>query len=166
MSRRRVVITGLGVVCPVGNSVKEAWANIQAGQSGITRITRFDASPFASQIAGEVKNFDVSTVLSAKEARRVDIFIHYGEDNSQVNGTVEVDGTEWHNWAVEWTPEHIITYLDGREWYRVTDPKVLPPGEMHLCLQLDWFPEDDTKDVKDSSMDVDWIKQYPYPADK
>ncbi|MEO8003860.1 MAG: beta-ketoacyl-ACP synthase II [Betaproteobacteria bacterium] len=78
MSRRRVVITGLGIVCPVGNNVKEAWANIQAGKSGITRITRFDATPFASQIAGEVKNFDVSTVLSPKEARRVDIFIHYG----------------------------------------------------------------------------------------
>lgn len=78
MSRRRVVVTGLGIVCPVGNNVKEAWANIQAGKSGITRITRFDASPFASQIAGEVKNFDVSTVLSPKEARRVDIFIHYG----------------------------------------------------------------------------------------
>ena len=78
MSRRRVVVTGLGVVCPVGNSVKEAWSNIQAGKSGITRITRFDAAPFASQIAGEVKNFDVSKVLSAKEARRVDVFIHYG----------------------------------------------------------------------------------------
>ncbi len=78
MSKRRVVVTGLGIVCPVGNSVKEAWSNIQAGMSGITRITRFDASPFASQIAGEVKKFDVSTVLSAKEARRVDIFIHYG----------------------------------------------------------------------------------------
>jgi 3-oxoacyl-[acyl-carrier-protein] synthase II len=78
LSRRRVVVTGLGIVSPVGNSVKEAWANIQAGKSGITRITRFDASPFASQIAGEVKNFDVSTVLSAKEARRVDAFIHYG----------------------------------------------------------------------------------------
>lgn len=78
MSRRRVVVTGLGIVCPVGNNVKEAWANIQASKSGITRITRFDASPFASQIAGEVKNFDVSTVLSPKEARRVDIFIHYG----------------------------------------------------------------------------------------
>jgi 3-oxoacyl-[acyl-carrier-protein] synthase II len=68
----------LGIVCPVGNSVNEAWANIRAGKSGITRITRFDATPFASQIAGEVKNFDVSTVLSAKEARRVDVFIHYG----------------------------------------------------------------------------------------
>ena len=78
MSRRRVVVTGLGIVCPVGNSVMEAWTNIRAGKSGITRITRFDASPFASQIAGEVKNFDVSTVLSAKEARRVDVFIHYG----------------------------------------------------------------------------------------
>ncbi len=78
MSRRRVVVTGLGIVCPVGNSVKEAWSNIQAGKSGITRITRFDASAFASQIAGEVKNFDVSKVLSAKEARRVDVFIHYG----------------------------------------------------------------------------------------
>lgn len=78
MSRRRVVVTGLGIVCPVGNSVKEAWASIRAGHSGITRITRFDASPFASQIAGEVKNFDVSTVMSPKEARRVDVFIHYG----------------------------------------------------------------------------------------
>ena len=78
MSRRRVVVTGLGVVCPVGNSVKEAWTNIRAGKSGITRITRFDASPFASQIAGEVKNFDVGQVLSPKEARRVDVFIHYG----------------------------------------------------------------------------------------
>ena len=78
MSRRRVVVTGLGIVCPVGNSVKEAWANIQAGKSGITRITRFDASPFASQIAGEVKNFDVGQVLTPKEARRVDVFIHYG----------------------------------------------------------------------------------------
>jgi 3-oxoacyl-[acyl-carrier-protein] synthase II len=78
LSRRRVVVTGLGTVCPVGNSVREAWANIQAGKSGITRITRFDASPFASQIAGELKNFDVGQVLKPKEARRLDIFIHYG----------------------------------------------------------------------------------------
>jgi 3-oxoacyl-[acyl-carrier-protein] synthase II len=78
LSRRRAVVTGLGIICPVGNSVKEAWANIQGGKSGITRITRFDASPFASQIAGEVKNFDVGQVLTPKEARRVDVFIHYG----------------------------------------------------------------------------------------
>jgi 3-oxoacyl-[acyl-carrier-protein] synthase II len=78
LSRRRVVVTGLGIVCPVGNSVQEAWANIRAGKSGITRITRFDASPFASQIAGDVKDFDIGQVLTPKEARRVDTFIHYG----------------------------------------------------------------------------------------
>ncbi len=78
MSRRRVVVTGLGIVCPVGNTVDEAWSNILAGKSGITGITRFDASPFSSQIAGEVKNFDVARYLSPKEARRVDVFIHYG----------------------------------------------------------------------------------------
>ncbi len=78
MPRRRVVVTGLGIVCPVGNTVDEAWSNILAGKSGITAITRFDASPYASRIAGELKNFDVSRYLSPKEARRVDSFIHYG----------------------------------------------------------------------------------------
>ena len=78
MSRRRVVVTGLGIICPVGNSVDEAWSSILAGKSGIAKISRFDASPFASHIAGEVKNFDVSAYLSPKEARRVDTFIHYG----------------------------------------------------------------------------------------
>jgi 3-oxoacyl-[acyl-carrier-protein] synthase II len=68
----------LGTICPVGNNVGQAWGNIQAGKSGITRITRFDASPFASQIAGEVKDFDIGTVMTPKEARRVDVFIHYG----------------------------------------------------------------------------------------
>jgi len=68
----------LGTICPAGNSVQEAWSNIVAGKSGITRITRFDAALFASQIAGEVKGFDVTKVLSAKEARRFDTFIHYG----------------------------------------------------------------------------------------
>ena len=78
MSRRRVVVTGLGVISPVGNTVPEAWENLIAGKSGIGPITRFDASNFASRIAGEVKGFDVSAYLSAKEARRMDVFIHYG----------------------------------------------------------------------------------------
>ena len=78
MAKRRVVVTGLGIVCPVGNNVDTAWKNILEGQSGIGTITRFDPAPFASRIAGEVKDFDVSTVLSPKEARRVDTFIHYG----------------------------------------------------------------------------------------
>jgi len=78
LAKRRVVITGLGAVSPVGIGVGETWTNIVAGKSGITRITRFDASAFASQVAGEVKNFDVTQYLSAKEARRMDVFIHYG----------------------------------------------------------------------------------------
>ena len=78
MSRRRVVVTGLGIISPVGNSVSEAWNNILAGRSGIGRITRFDASAFPCRIAGEVKGFDVAAYLSPKEARRYDTFIHYG----------------------------------------------------------------------------------------
>ena len=78
MSRRRVVVTGLGIVCPVGNTVPEAWANLIAGRSGIGTITRFDASPYASRIAGEVKGFVIDPYLSVKEARRMDTFIHYG----------------------------------------------------------------------------------------
>ena len=78
MSRRRVVVTGLGIVSPVGIGVADAWSNILAGRSGVARITRFDASAFPSQIAAEVKDFDVSRWLSAKEARRYDTFIHYG----------------------------------------------------------------------------------------
>ena len=78
MSKRRVVITGLGAVTPLGNDVGTTWHNLIAGQSGISRITRFDASDVSSQIAGEVKNFDVTEYIGAKEARNMDIFIHYG----------------------------------------------------------------------------------------
>ena len=78
MHKRRVVVTGLGVVSPVGIGVQAAWANLLAGKSGISRITKFDASAFSSQIAGEVKGFDVSQYLPAKEARRMDTFIQFG----------------------------------------------------------------------------------------
>jgi 3-oxoacyl-[acyl-carrier-protein] synthase II len=78
LSRRRVVVTGLGTVCPVGNTVEEAWGNLVAGKSGIGPITHFDASLFACRIAGEVKGFDVTAYLSAKEARHMDSFIHFG----------------------------------------------------------------------------------------
>jgi 3-oxoacyl-[acyl-carrier-protein] synthase II len=78
VARRRVVITGLGIISPVGNTVEEAWQNILAGKSGIGPITRFDASAFSARIAGEVKNFDITQYISAKDARRMDTFIHYG----------------------------------------------------------------------------------------
>ena len=77
-SSRKVVVTGLGIVSPVGIGIADAWASILAGKSGIGPITRFDAGPFSSRIAGEVRNFDVGQWLNAKEARRFDTFIHYG----------------------------------------------------------------------------------------
>jgi 3-oxoacyl-[acyl-carrier-protein] synthase II len=78
MTKRRVVVTGLGVVSPVGTGTANAWNNLIAGQSGITRITKFDTTNFTSQVAGEVKDFNVEDFLSAKDARRMDTFIQYG----------------------------------------------------------------------------------------
>ena len=78
MSRRRVVVTGLGCVSPVGNTVAQSWANILAGKSGIDRMTKFDASSFNCKIAGEVKGFEIESYISAKEARTMDSFIHFG----------------------------------------------------------------------------------------
>jgi len=78
MSSRRVVVTGLGLISPVGNSVDEGWQNLVAGRTGIANITRFDASAFACRFAGEVKGFKVEDWFSAKDARHMDTFIHYG----------------------------------------------------------------------------------------
>jgi 3-oxoacyl-[acyl-carrier-protein] synthase II len=78
MSRRRVVVTGLGLVCPVGNTVAEGWANIVAGRSGIATITKFDTSGFACTFAGEVKGFNVEEYIPGKDARHMDTFMHYG----------------------------------------------------------------------------------------
>jgi len=78
VSRRRVVVTGLGLVSPVGNTVAEGWANLVAGKSGIATITKFDHSALAVHFAGEVKGFNVEDYIPAKEARHMDTFIHYG----------------------------------------------------------------------------------------
>ena len=78
MSRRRVVVTGLGLISPVGNTVAEGWANLLSGKSGIANITRFDASNFACKFAGEVKGFNIEDYIPGKEARHMDTFIHFG----------------------------------------------------------------------------------------
>ena len=78
MAKRRVVVTGLGLVTPVGNSLQESWSSIVAGKSGVCRVQTFDASTIASQISGSVKNFNVVPVMSEKDARRSDLFIQYG----------------------------------------------------------------------------------------
>ena len=97
MSRRRVVLSGLGIVSPIGNSVAQAWQAALAGAGGVTRITRFDATRLASQIAGEVKNFDVAPYMSPKEARRMDLFIHYG---------MAAGLQAWRDCGLEITPEN------------------------------------------------------------
>ena len=78
MTRRRVVVTGMGIVSPVGVGLEPAWDSIRNGRSGVAQISRFDCSTFPTRIAAEVKDFDVGKYLSAKEARRYDTFIHYG----------------------------------------------------------------------------------------
>ena len=78
MSRRRVVVTGLGCVSPVGNTVAESWASLLAGRSGIDAITQFDAAAFACRFAGEVKGFNIGDYMPEKEARHMDRFIHLG----------------------------------------------------------------------------------------
>ena len=78
MTRRRVVITGLGLISPVGNSVAEGWANILAGRSGIANVSRFNASGLSCRFAGEVKDFKIEDYIPIKEARHMDTFIHYG----------------------------------------------------------------------------------------
>jgi len=78
MNKRRVVVTGLGLITPVGIGVKESWKNILNGVSGITSINKFDASNFKSQVAGEVKSFDPDLYLNPKDSRRMDTFIQFG----------------------------------------------------------------------------------------
>jgi 3-oxoacyl-[acyl-carrier-protein] synthase II len=78
MSKRRVVITGIGAITPVGLSVKESWENILAGKSGVAPLTHFDTSDFSVRFGASVKEFDVTTVLSRKDAKKMDTFIHYG----------------------------------------------------------------------------------------
>jgi 3-oxoacyl-[acyl-carrier-protein] synthase II len=78
MSRRRVVVTGLGIVSPVGNDVTTAWANVLAGKSGIGPITQFDVSEFSTRFGGEIRDFDASRFVPAKDVRKMDPFIHFG----------------------------------------------------------------------------------------
>ncbi len=103
-------------------------------------------------IGGEVDWMEISD-----PARKVaDTFLHYGADNNQVQGNVNVDATQWHNWAVEWTPQGITTYLDGKVWWSTKNTSILPPGPMHMTIQLDNFGGPNTA----TQMQVDWVKQY------
>ena len=112
-------------------------------------------------VGGEVDFME----MSDHTRQTTDMFLHYGRDNSQLQGSVKIDATQWHNWAVEWTPDHIAAFVDGKQWWRTDNPKALPPGPMHLCIQLDWFPRGGDGDVQTSHMYVDWVRQYSLNSD-
>lgn len=93
--------------------------------------------------------------------------VHYGEDNSQVGRTVQGDFTQWHNYAVEWAPDHIAGFVDGQEIFRTTDPNAIPPRPMHLALQQDigpygddWIPALDDRSPETLDFQVDWVRIY------
>ncbi len=125
MAKRRVVVTGLGIISPVGNSVKEAWDNILAGRSGIRPITRFDASAFSTQFGGTIEGFDPKDYINPKDARKMDPFIHYGiaaagqalkdsgleitEDNAERVGVAIGSGIG----GINWIENCHKAYLDG-----------------------------------------------------
>jgi hypothetical protein len=112
-----------------------------------------DAEDFP--VGGEVDFME----MTDETRRQVEFFLHYGSGNSQDHGSVQIDATQWHTWAVEWTETAIVGYVDGVEWYRNTDTSHFPPRPMHLTLQLDWFPKGGS--VQQSTMEVDWVRYTP-----
>ncbi|WP_226367306.1 family 16 glycosylhydrolase [Pseudonocardia sp. ICBG162] len=102
---------------------------------------------------GEVDFMEISDGTRQK----VEGFLHYGSDNSQTQGSVEIDATEWHAFAVEWTPDKITYLVDGKPWFTDDDKSHNPPGPMHLTIQLDYFGGDASGGA---AMHVDWVRQY------
>ena len=113
----------------------------------------------------DAENFPVGGEIDFMEMmdhtrQETHVFLHYGKKNRQLSGKVRADATQWHNWAVEWTPTHVATFLDGEQWWRTERADTFPPGPMHLCIQLDWFPGSGRGSVQPSTMQVDWVRQY------
>jgi Glycosyl hydrolases family 16 len=102
---------------------------------------------------GEV---DFAETTSASST--VDFFLHYSSSNKQKSAEKPLDLTQWHNYAVEWVDGRITGYIDGRQWFQSTDSSTLPPDEMHLAIQLDYFPDGDSP--KPTEMDVDYVRIY------
>jgi licheninase len=89
--------------------------------------------------------------------RSVEGWVHYGRDDRRDGGTVAVDATQWHAWAVEWTPSKIALFVDGVEWWATTNTATFPPRALHLCLQVDDFGGDVSAG---GQQQVDWVRQY------
>ncbi|MHA6792042.1 glycoside hydrolase family 16 protein [Pseudonocardia bannensis] len=104
-------------------------------------------------LGGEI---DFAETTSA--SKDVSFFLHHGPDNAKESARKKIDITRWHNYAVEWTPQGITGYIDGKRWFASTDPDTLPPGPMHPAIQLDYVPGDGSP--KPTEMFVDWMRIY------
>jgi beta-glucanase (GH16 family) len=89
--------------------------------------------------------------------QKLRFFLHYGAENNVIGGYRAVDMRQWHNFAVEWTPDHITGYVDGEAFFRTSNRTALPPGRMHQTIQLDWYPGDTRGGAV---LDVDWARKY------
>ncbi|MCO1657247.1 glycoside hydrolase family 16 protein [Pseudonocardia humida] len=161
----RLIITG----SPDGTTAGMSWGDGQkyGRWEGRVRAPEADDAYHALLLLWpDAENFPIGGEIDFMEMldgdrQTTNLFLHYGADNSQISGEVEVDATTWHNWALEWTPESITAYLDGEEWFSTTEQEIFPPGPMHLAVQLDWFPDSEDERSRESRMEVDWVMQYP-----
>lgn len=104
-------------------------------------------------VGGEIDFMEISD----PNRQHVEGFLHHGPDNELEQGSVFTDAAQWHSWAVEWTPERLVYFLDGKPWWETRNAGALPPRPMHLCLQLDNFGGDTSTGGR---MQVDWVRQY------
>lgn len=104
-------------------------------------------------VGGEVDFMEVTDPTR----QSVEGWLHYGPHDGKIHHELRIDATQWHSWAVEWTPQHIAAYVDGNMWWEITNPALLPPRPMHLCIQLDNFGGDIGEG---GQMSVDWVRQY------
>jgi hypothetical protein len=131
----------------------EARLKAPAGDPTYHAVLRL--SPDADDPTGAVDVVDIGD-----GARQKADFVLQDGDSDPLHGQVAIDATRWHDWAVEWAPDHITAYVDGQEWYTTRDTDAFPPGPLHLALQLDWLPTAGDA-VQPSTMSVDWVRYYP-----
>jgi licheninase len=107
-------------------------------------------------VGGEIDFMEISDPTR----QNIDAYMHFGADDQREGGNVNIDATQWHAWAVEWTPDHVATYVDGALWWSTSDAANIPRRAMHLCMQLDDFGGDTSQGGQQV---VDWVRQYPAP---
>ena len=134
---------------PQGNTAGMAWGHGQkyGRWEGRVKAPASDRSYNALLLLWpDAENFPVGGEIDFMEMsdhtrQSTDMFLHYGRSNSQVHGEVKIDATQWHNWAVEWTPDHIAAFVDGKQWWRTDKPHPPAGPDAPDCIQLDWFPK-------------------------